>query len=192
MADSLTLPGPRVPLVDGRGLPSLAWFQFFRGLQVAQATADPVAPAFDPNAYLSSSTTVSGPFSVAVTGSLISGNAQLKLVGDLAAPGNSYYYGTNSAGAKGYHALTAGLGDVATVTVPVAAFQHSETVAAVGVTPASVVLVSLAPALDADANDPELLDCVSLWATPGTDTITFGLTFAVPTVGPIKLNWSAI
>ena len=85
-----------------------------------------------------------------------------------------------------------GLAGAATVTLSAAAFQHSETVAAVGVLPASVVLVSLAPALDADDNDPELLDCVSLWATPGTDTITFGLTFSTKTVGPVKLNWSAV
>lgn len=84
-----------------------------------------------------------------------------------------------------------GLAGTATVTLTQAVLQHSQTVAAAGVTASKVVLVSLAPALDTDENDPELLDVVALRATPGTDAITFGLTFNVPTVGPIKLNWSA-
>lgn len=86
----------------------------------------------------------------------------------------------------------AGLAGTATVTLSAAAFQHSQTVAAVGVTPAKVILASLAPALDADDNDPELLDLVTVWGVPGTDQITFGLTFSAPTSGPVKLNWSAI
>lgn len=86
----------------------------------------------------------------------------------------------------------AGLAGTATVTLTTAQFQHSQTVAAVGVTPSKVMVVSLAPALDADDNDPELLDLVAVWGVPGTDQITFGLTFSTPTSGPVKLNWSAI
>lgn len=119
MADSLTLPRPNVPLVDGRGLPSLAWFQFFRSLQIAQATTAPVAPTFNPGDYLSSATNVSGPFSVAVTGSLISGAAQFRLVGDLLAPGNTTYYGTGPTGAKGYAPIANALAQGSNITLTV-------------------------------------------------------------------------
>lgn len=76
-----------------------------------------------------------------------------------------------------------------TVTIPTAALQHFETVAAVGVAPGSIVAVSLANALDSDWNDPELLDADALWCIPGTDTLQIGATFTVPAVGPIKINW---
>lgn len=87
-----------------------------------------------------------------------------------------------------------GLGGVATVTVPTQSGQleHTQTVSAVGVTPSSVVIVSLAGAQDTDENDPELLDVTSLWATPLSGQITIGLTFATPTSGPINVKWSAI
>lgn len=82
---------------------------------------------------------------------------------------------------------------VATVTIAqqLGALEHTQTVSAPGVTPSSHILVSLAPAQDTDENDPELLDVTSLWAAPGTDQITIGVTFAVPASGPILINWSA-
>lgn len=79
----------------------------------------------------------------------------------------------------------------ATVTVPANSWSHAQTVTATGVTPSSVVLCSVAPHLDADENDPELLDLVSLSALPGTDQVTITALFSEPTSGPIKVNWSA-
>ena len=84
-----------------------------------------------------------------------------------------------------------GSSGTATVTVPVAARQHSQTVTVTGVTEESLIFVSLAPTEHTDENEPEGLDIVSMWGKAGTGEITFGLTFSTPTSGPIKLNWSA-
>jgi hypothetical protein len=71
------------------------------------------------------------------------------------------------------------------------AFEASTVVSAPGVTPTSILTVSLAPALDADENSPDLLDLVTLWAEAGTDQITLYATFSDPTSGAVKINWSA-
>lgn len=42
----------------------------------------------------------------------ITANRTLTLVNDVASPGNSYYYGTDAGGVKGYHVLPAGGGDL--------------------------------------------------------------------------------
>ena len=70
-------------------------------------------------------------------------------------------------------------------------FEASTVVSALGVLQTSTVTVSLAPALDADENSPELLDLVTLWAEAGTDQITLNATFSEPTSGAVKINWSA-
>jgi hypothetical protein len=124
-------------------------------------------------------------------------DAQLTSIAGLAYAGNALKVVRVNAAEDAFELATSsggggGLAGTATVTLTTAAFQHTETVAAVGVTPAKTILVSPAPAVDADQNDPEMLDCVALWGTPGTDTITFGLTFSTRTVGPVKLNWSAV
>ncbi|WP_310533137.1 hypothetical protein [Novosphingobium sp.] len=85
-----------------------------------------------------------------------------------------------------------GLGGLATITIPTAQLEWEETVTATGVTPASRIMACLAPALDADENDPALLSVVNLSASPGTDQITISIAFAVPAQGAIKLNWSAM
>lgn len=84
-----------------------------------------------------------------------------------------------------------GLSGTATVTVPAFSLSHTETVAATGVTPSSIITPTLAPHLDTDENDAEFLSIVALSALAGTNQITFTLAFAVPTAGPIKLNWRA-
>lgn len=82
-------------------------------------------------------------------------------------------------------------GGTATVTVPGYSMAWTETVAAAGVTPSSTIIPALAPHLDTDENDAELLSIVALSALAGTNQITFTLAFAEPTAGPIKLNWRA-
>ena len=70
------------------------------------------------------------------------------------------------------------------------ALEAATVISAPGIAPTSVITVSLAPALDADENSPELLDLVTLWAEAGTDQITLNATFAEPTSGAVKINWS--
>ena len=77
------------------------------------------------------------------------------------------------------------------LTVADNALEALSVIAAPGVLPASIVMVSLAPSLDADENSPELLDLVTLWAEAGTDQITLNATFSDPTSGAVKINWSA-
>ena len=71
------------------------------------------------------------------------------------------------------------------------ALEASTLISAPGVAATSIITVSLAPSLDADENNPELLDLVTLWAEPGTDQITLNATFSDPTSGAVKINWSA-
>ena len=185
MADSTSLPNDRAALVDSSGQVTRIWFQFFRGLG-ATTTTD----AVDLSGYLPNTVSLLGPASVKVDGSLGAGAATLRLDGDSIAPGNSRFYGTNALGAKGFYPLP-GLSGEGTITLAAAALQHRETIAAVGVTPASVVSIGLRSVLDADENDPELLDAFNLWGAPGTDTIDVYASFASPESGPIKINWRA-
>jgi hypothetical protein len=80
---------------------------------------------------------------------------------------------------------------VATVTVPNGRKEWQETVTATGVVPADVVLLSVAPHLDADENDAEMLDVLAASAAAGTNQITVTLAFGTPAAGAIKLNWMA-
>ena len=185
MADSTSLPNDRAALVDSSGQVTRIWFQFFRGLGVA-----PEAAPVDLSGFLPDTVTVLGPASIKVDGTLGAGAATFRLDGDSPAPGNSRYYGTNALGVKGFYSLP-GLAGESTITVPAAALQHRETIAAVGVTAASVVSIGLRSVLDADENDPELLDAFTLWGAPGTDTIDVYASFAIPVSGPIKINWRA-
>lgn len=74
---------------------------------------------------------------------------------------------------------------------PAGVIEWEETVAAMGVVPASRLFLSLAPAVDDDENCPEMLALSSLCALAGSDQITVTAAFAQSTSGPIKLNWSA-
>jgi hypothetical protein len=94
---------------------------------------------------------------------------------------------------KALFARAPALSGTATVTLSnrAGALEDTETVAALGVTPAMQLIVGLAGALDSDENCPEELDLVSASGVAGVDQITFTLAFSAPTSGPIKLNWSA-
>lgn len=67
--------------------------------------------------------------------------------------------------------------------------EHRETIALVGVTPSSVIKTWLAPALDTDENDPELIDLVTLVAYPGTDQFDILATFSTLHSGEIKFQY---
>jgi hypothetical protein len=79
----------------------------------------------------------------------------------------------------------------ATVTVPNARYEWTETVAAVGVTPAMGVMLAIGAHVNQDENTAEMLDIMAMSATPGTDQITVEMAFTTKTSGPIRLNWSA-
>lgn len=79
-----------------------------------------------------------------------------------------------------------------TITVPGTRngrWEHRETIAAVGVTASNVINLKLAPALDTDENDPEMLDFVTLVAIPGTDSFDVLATFSQLQSGIIKLQY---
>jgi hypothetical protein len=80
----------------------------------------------------------------------------------------------------------------ANVPGPDGRIEHSETLTASGITPASRVFLSLAPVSDADENDAELIDLTSIAAAPGTGQLTVAMTFAAPVSGPIKLIYGAL
>lgn len=68
-------------------------------------------------------------------------------------------------------------------------FEDRETITAAGVTPSSVINIKLAPALDTDENDPEMIDLESLVAIPGTGQFEIIATFGSPHSGLIKLQY---
>ena len=78
-----------------------------------------------------------------------------------------------------------------TVTAP-GGFEHTETVAATGITGSMRVLVSLGDHDDTDENTAELLDILGIEAEAGTAQITYRLSFGTKTSGPIKLNYIAL
>lgn len=84
------------------------------------------------------------------------------------------------------------LGGLVTVTIANDAYDWTETVAAIGVAPASRVMVGLAPANDTDENDPLWLSTTQMVASAGTDEITISMAFETKEHGPIKLHWSAL
>lgn len=85
------------------------------------------------------------------------------------------------------------LGGLVTITLPVGrgVREWRESVAAPGVTTASRIQLGLAPASDAEENDPELLFPIALWARPAADILHIGAAFTHPVAGAVSLIWSA-
>lgn len=83
------------------------------------------------------------------------------------------------------------LNGIGVVTVPYDSYDHTETIAAVGVTPASNVFGALGVFTDGDENSIEFLEIGAMNCVPGTDQITFNLAFLQRTQGLIRLKWSA-
>ena len=131
--------------------------------------------------------------------------------GERGAPGVSGMAGApgmaGAAGAKGDAGLpgatglrglpgvpgTSALGGVATITLPPGRGlrEWRESVAAPGVTTASLIQLGLAPVDAGQENDPELLFPIALWARPTTDALHIGAAFAHPVAGAVSLIWSA-
>jgi hypothetical protein len=94
------------------------------------------------------------------------------------------------------NALYAPIGDSGAATITVStlggAFEWSQTVAAVGMTPDRQILLGLAATTDEDENCAEMLDMECFEAIAGTDELTINAAFSRPTSGPVKFNWSAL
>ena len=88
--------------------------------------------------------------------------------------------------------LVSPIAGTATITVANNSLSHVETVAASGVTASQRVIASIAPHLDSDENDAEMLDVLALSAAAGTGQITVDIAFATMTAGQIKINWVAL
>ncbi len=86
----------------------------------------------------------------------------------------------------------AALSGTAEIIIPAAKHEHHQTVSAPGITPLSRLFLTLAPAPSGAENDPEMIDLLTLSATPATDAFTITATFSQPTSGAILLNWSAV
>lgn len=125
MVDKYRFPQPNAPFVQSNGAPTVEWYNWLRsfenlfeasdaGLQ-AQITAIAYAlgspdgtvaniPPFNEN-FLPATTVVRGENSVSSFGTLANGLVVFTLLNDVGSPGNSYYYGTDSSGIKGWHLL---------------------------------------------------------------------------------------
>lgn len=99
---------------------------------------------------------------------------------------------TGPQGTTGPAGPSSGLAGTFTVALVGHTYSHSQTLAAAGVTPASIVNLAFAPTIDSDENSADLLSSCNMSATPGTDAITVSLEFVSAESGPIKLNWIAI
>jgi hypothetical protein len=78
--------------------------------------------------------------------------------------------------------LPGGAGDVAGEAV----------IAAPGMTPVMRVFLSLAPADDADENDPDMIDLASVSARAASGSFRLSASFSNPVSGPVRFNWSAL
>lgn len=95
---------------NGGGPFTREWYDFFRAIQ--PLTADNTELQAEINAILVrlealedapiDYATINGLASVEVLGSIESGLVQILLEGDTDAPGNTYYYGTDATGVKGW------------------------------------------------------------------------------------------
>lgn len=125
MAIDRTLPGPREPLQDAAGFPTVPWRKFFeRMASQPNLTVDQQAEIAALTARVGALEaagvdlgSILGLGSVQVTGSL---GAQVvaQLEGDEESPAASSYYGTDDTGVKGYRLIADGLGDCTTDDLP--------------------------------------------------------------------------
>lgn len=109
MAANPQLPRPQSVLSDSRNWPTTEWYEFWRQLLdfavengATQEQLAEIRARLDALENDNSQSTVIGQNSVMVTGDPDSGYVVM-LLGDNGAPGNSFYYGTNASGVKGFY-----------------------------------------------------------------------------------------
>ena len=122
---SVIVPNVDAPIAGPNGQTTRAWYAYFQGLRSAMGDAASQAAIDDILARLAELESDSpvdfqllGPASVQVQGRVAGGFVQLLLMGDENSPGPTYYYGTDSAGAKGFFAVASAFepGDGVTLT----------------------------------------------------------------------------
>lgn len=96
---------------------------------------------------------------------------------------------TGPAGPTGPAGLGGGPWQTTTINVANRSIECRQVITDVSVFPTSVIVIALAPALDTDENDPELIDLGSLAAIPGSGSFEVVATFLSPHSGPIKLQY---
>lgn len=123
------LPPARSSLTDSRtGAVSVEWYTFFSNMLKAAVDSglleagamDSILERLDALEGAEGGVVV-GPVSVQVLGTLAGGGVTVRLRNDVAAPGETYYYGTDSTGTKGWFERRLDtLADVDVSTPPVA------------------------------------------------------------------------
>lgn len=121
------LPRAQSNIADRRGVTTKEWYDFFLSLlqfvgeeseqgAIIQSILDRLQALEDAD---DTDAIIQGSGSVNVLGMLSNGFVQIRLIADVTQPGNTYYYGTDAAGIKGWHqasdTLVQGAGIVLTV-----------------------------------------------------------------------------
>jgi hypothetical protein len=114
----VTLPVYRQPLTAGGDLISQPWYRWATAIQGQIGAAGNVQAQIqnlqnEINAL--SGFNIRAPESVAMAGTTQQGIVVLTLVNDEATPGNTYFYGTNTSGAKGWNAVSSALAGSSTI-----------------------------------------------------------------------------
>lgn len=119
------IPPSRTAIVDVGGTASRPWYLFFQNVSTTltsqQAQIDALVEAGgDSSGGLPSTSNVIGQNSILSQGVLANGIVTITLAGDVGAPGNTYYYGTNGTGVKSFYSVaSAFLGTTDNITLTV-------------------------------------------------------------------------
>lgn len=119
-------PSASARIADQNGLPTRAYYRWMSDQAKALTSLTQTVSAIPTSG--TSSGSIIGGVSVRVQGTLDGGVVKLTLLNDVASPGNSFFYGTSTTGAKGWHPVSdvvlPGIGLIAinpsdgTVTLP--------------------------------------------------------------------------
>lgn len=105
------IPKASEPFLDGGGRVARSWLVYLASLSRDAATAALQAQVDQLRADIAGISvpdmTLHADGSIDLDGTLAGGYVVIRLEGDEDSPGASYYYGTDAAGEKGWHALTA-------------------------------------------------------------------------------------
>lgn len=99
------LPGARQPVADTSGGVPRPWYAWFTKTAQRLSNAEQAITTLEQSGGSSAVGNVLGLDSVLVQGSIHLGNALVSLVGDVDAPGNTTYYGTDTGGNKGFYTI---------------------------------------------------------------------------------------
>lgn len=119
----------------------------------------------------STATTITGATSLTGGGSLAA-NRTLSLVNDAATPGNTFYYGTNGSGVKGFYAIPTGGDPTVGGDISGTASNAQIVAGAVAATELASNAVTTAKILDANVTTAKILDANVTTAKLANDAVT--------------------